>query len=146
MSEDKKAVVRRFAEECWGRGVFEVADELVAEEVVRNGQPVGRSGLIGVIAAIRSAFPDFHTEVEQLIAEGDIVAWRYSSGGVHTGAPLLGTPTSGRVVNWTGTAIVRVIEGRIEEIWDNVDLLAIYTQLGMISAPGSLASNSSSDT
>ena len=142
MSEDEKSVVRRFAEECWGQGVFDVADELVADEVVRNGQPVGRSGLIGVIAAIRSAFPDFHTEVEDLIAEGDRVAWRYSSGGVHTGAPLFGTPPTGRAVDWTGTAIVRVEAGRIEEIWDNVDLLAIYTQLGMISVPGSVAPDS----
>ena len=91
MSEDEKSVVRRFAEECWGQGAFDVADELVADEVVRNGQPVGRSGLVGVIAAIRTAFPDFHTEVEDLIAEGDRVAWRYSSGGVHTGTPLFGT-------------------------------------------------------
>ena len=41
-----------------------------------------------------------------------------------------------------GTAIVRVRAGRIEEIWDNVDLLAIYTQLGMISTPGSVADQS----
>jgi predicted ester cyclase len=117
-------------------------DELVVDQVVRNGQPVGRSGLVGVIAAIRSAFPDFHTEVEDLIAEGDRVAWRYSSGGVHTGAPLFGTPTTGRAANWTGMAIVRVEAGRIEEIWDNVDLLAIYSQLGIISAPGSVAPQS----
>ena len=135
MNEDNKLVVRRFAEECWGQGAFEVADELVADEVVRNGQQVSRAGLIGVVASIRSAFPDFHTEIEDLIAEGDRVAWRYSSGGVHTGAPLFGTPATGRAVNWTGTAIVRVEERRIGEIWDNVDLLAIYTQLGMISAP-----------
>ena len=120
MSEDNKLVVRRFAEECWGQGAFEVADELVADDVVRNGQPVGRAGLSGVVASIRSAFPDFHTEVEDLIAEGDRVAWRYSSGGVHTGAALFGTPTSGRAVNWTGTAIVRVKAGTIEEIWENL--------------------------
>ena len=142
MSEDTKLVVRRFAEECWGQGAFEVADELVADEVVRNGQPVGRAGLVGVVAAIRSAFPDYHTEVEDLIAEGDRVAWRYSSGGVHTGAPLFGTPATGRAVNWTGTAILRIESGRIREIWDNVDLLAIYTQLGMISAPDSAAPES----
>jgi GNAT superfamily N-acetyltransferase len=52
MSEDNKLVVRRFAGECWGQGAFEVADELVADEVVRNGQPVGRAGLVGVIAAL----------------------------------------------------------------------------------------------
>ena len=142
MSEDNKAVVRRFAEECWGKGDFDVADELVAEEVVRNGQPVGRRGLVGVIAAIRAAFPDFQTKVEDLVGEGDKVAWRYSSGGVHTGAPLFGTVAAGHAVNWTGTAIVRVKAGRIEEVWDNVDLFAICSQLGMIAPPGSVVPDS----
>ena len=43
---------------------------------------------------IRAAMPDFHTEIEDLIAEDDRVAWRYSSGGTHTGAPLFGVPAS----------------------------------------------------
>ena len=142
MSGDNKAVVRRFAEECWGKGDFDVADGLVAEEAVRNGQPVGRRGLIGVIAAIRAAFPDFHTKVEDLVGEGDKVERRYSSGGVHMGAPLFGTAAAGHAVNWTGTAIVRVEAGRIEEVWDNVDLFAIYSQLGMVEPPRSVASSS----
>ena len=137
MPEDNKAVVRRFAEECWGQGSFNVADELVADDVVRNGQPVGRAGLVGAIAVIRSAFPDFHTEIEDLVAEDDRVAWRYSSGGLHTGAPLFGTAATGRPVSWTGTAIVRMDAGKVQEIWDNVDLFAIHTQLGTISPPGS---------
>ena len=141
MSGDNKAVVRRFAESA-GKGDFDVADGLVTEEVVRNGQPVGRRGLIGVIATIRAAFPDFHTKVEDLVGEGDKVEWRYSSGGVHTGAPLFGTAAAGYAVNWTGTAIVRVEAGRIEEVWDNVDLFAIYSQLGMVEPPRSVASNS----
>ena len=125
-----------------GQGDFDVADELVAEEVVRNGQPIGRRGLVGVIAAIRAAFPDFHTKVEDLVGEGDRVAWRYSSGGVHTGAPLFGTAAAGHAVKGTGTAIVRVEAGRIEEVWDNVDLFAIYTELGVIAPPGSAAPDS----
>jgi predicted ester cyclase len=127
VSEDNKAVVRRFAEACWDQGDFDVADELVAEDVIRNGQPVGRRGVVGVIAAIRAAFPDFHTKVEGLVGEEDRVAWRYSSGGVHTGAPLFGIAAAGHAVNRTGTAIVRVEAGRIEELWDNADLFAIYT-------------------
>jgi predicted ester cyclase len=92
--------------------------------------------------SLNTAFPDFHTDVEDLVGEGDRVAWRYSSGGVHTGAPLFGTAATGRAVNWTGTAIVRVEAGRIAEIWDNVDLFAIYTQLGKIAAPGPVAPES----
>ena len=125
-----------------GSGDFDVADEIVAERVIRNGQPVGRRGLVGVIAAIRAAFPDFQTKVDDLLGEGDRVAWRYSSGGVHTGAPLFGIVAAGRAVNWTGMAIVRLEAGRIEEVWDNVDLFAIYTQLGVIAPLGSVAPDS----
>ena len=135
MADGTKAIVRRFAEECWASGTLDVADEIVDEYVVRNGQPVGRDGLIGVIAAIRTALPDFHTDIEDLIAEEDKVAWRYSSGGTHTGASLFGVPPTGKHVTWTGTAVLRVHDGKIKEIWDNIDLLTIYTQLG-ISPPG----------
>ena len=136
MGKDNKSVVRRFAQECWGHGRLAVAAELVAEEVARNGQPIGREGLVGVISAIRSALPDFHTDIEDLIAEDDRVAWRYSSGGSHTGESLFGVPAAGTALSWTGTAIVRLDGGEIKEIWDNVDLLAIYTQLGAVSPPG----------
>ena len=112
--------------------LLEIADEVVDEVVVRNGQSVGRAGLVGVIAAIRAAMPDFHTEIEDLIAEDDRVAWRYSSGGTHTGGPLFGVPASAKSINWTGTAILRLDDGVIKEIWDNVDMLAIYAQLGLV--------------
>ena len=132
MDDGNKDVVRRFAEGCSGCGALEIADEVVDEGVVRNGQPVGRAGLVGVISTIRSAMPDLHTEIEDLIAEDDRVAWRYSSGGTHTGTPLFGVPASGKSINWTGTAILRLDNGMIHEIWDNVDMLAIYTQLGLV--------------
>ena len=80
MGDDNKAVVRRFAQECWDRGRLDVADELVAQDVSRNGQPIGREGLIAIIATVRSALPDFHTDIEDMLAEHDKVAWRYSSG------------------------------------------------------------------
>ena len=136
MGDDNKAVVRRFAQECWDRGRLDVADELVAQDVSRNGQPIGREGLIAIIATVRSALPDFHTDIEDMLAEHDKVAWRYSSGGSHTGTPLFGIPITGRDINWTGTAILRIEAGKIQEIWDNVDLLAIHTKLGSVSVPG----------
>ena len=108
---------------------------MVDEAVVRNGQPVGRAGLVGVIAGIRSALPDFRTQIEDRFSEADRVAWRYSSGGTHIGVPLFGVPASGKSIRWTGIAVVRLDDGKIKEIWDNVDMLAIYTQLG-VAPPG----------
>src|SRR4051794_2809987 len=83
----------------------------------------------------RSAPPDYNTHIEDLIAGGDRVAWRYAAGGSHIGGPLLGVPATRNRLTWTGTAVLRLQEGKIEEIWDNVDLLAIYVQLGAVSLP-----------
>lgn len=136
MSTDtNKTIVRRFAEECWGQGDFSALEELIADDIVRNGQPVGREGMKGVIMMVRSALPDLSATIEDLIAEGDKVVWRYTSQGTHQGPPF-GVPPTGKRLTWTGTGTIQVANGRIADIWDNVDMLAIMQQLGAVSMPG----------
>ena len=134
--EENKAVVRRFAEECWMAGKLDVLDEVVTEDLVRSGTPVGRQGMASLITMIRTALPDLTGTITDLIAEGDQVVWRYSSRGTHTGGPLFGVPPTGKVLTWTGTATLRLAGGKITEISDNVDMLAIYQQLGLVAVPG----------
>src|SRR3712207_5071147 len=108
-----KAVVRRFFEESWGRGDMSVVDEVVADEVVRNGERLRRDGMVEVIRGIRAAMPDFETRIEDLIGEGNRVASRYSSRGTHSGEPLLGIPMTGSAISYTGTAMWRLEDGKI---------------------------------
>ncbi len=130
--DENKVVVRRFMEECWGAGGLEVADEVLAEAISRNGQTLGREGMKGFIAMVRTAMPDFRSECEDVLGEGDKVAWRYTSRGTHTGGPLFGVEATGPELTIAGTAILRVVEGRIVEIWDRVDMLPISQQLGLV--------------
>jgi len=59
------------------------------------------------------------------------VVWRYVTRGTHQGA-LLGVLATGKHVEFTGTATLRLAGGKIAEIWDNVDMLTLYQQLGAV--------------
>ena len=129
--EDNKAVVRRFADEVWNRGDLAVLDDLVTRDVTRNGQPVGIDGLRGLVTTIRAGLPDLQGQIVDPIAEGDKVVWRYVTRGTHQG-PLLGVPATGKGVEFTGTATLRLADGQIAEIWDNADALALLQQIGAV--------------
>ena len=94
--EEHKAIVRRFRDECWLARRREVADEVLAETVTRNGQAVGREGMTRFIAMVRAAMPDYQSATEALVAEGDDVAWQYTS---HGTPPVRRSSGSGR---WGG--------------------------------------------
>ncbi len=93
---------------------------------------MGREGMKGFIAMVRAAMPDFRSEAEDVLGEGDKVAWRYTSRGTHTGGPLFGVGATGKELTISGTAILRVSGATIVEIWDRVDMLPIYLQLGLV--------------
>ncbi len=137
--EENKAVVRRFIEECWNAGRLEVADEVLAETIARNGQAMGVEGMRAFIAMVRAAMPDYHSENEDVLCEGDRVAWRYTSRGTHTGGPLFGVQATGKELTISGTAIFSLVGGRIVEIWDRVDMLPVYQQLGLVTPSGPAA-------
>ena len=68
----------------------------------------------------RSAFPDLNVTVEDLVAEGNKVAARWSWGGTHRGE-LMGIPPTSKQVAASGTSIHRIAEGKIVESWFNFD-------------------------
>jgi predicted ester cyclase len=65
---------------------------------------------------LRTAFPDLHFEMEELIAEGDAVAGRLTMSGTHEG-PLMGTPPTGRSVRQDHMHFVRFEDGKAVEHW-----------------------------
>ena len=139
MSEENKAVVRRFFEEVWNNGNFEVADEILAPDFVVNRVPPGippdREGFKQLIAMYRAAFPDLHLDIEDQIAEGDMVVTRFTLHGTHQGE-LMGIPPTNKPITVTGIGINRIVEGRSREIWINFDQYGMLVQLGVIPAPG----------
>ena len=88
-SEQNKVIVRRFFEEPW-KGNLDVVDELTASDYVGHDpalpEPLrGPEGVKEFIATYREGFPDARITVEQQLAEGDLVATRWSARGTHEG-------------------------------------------------------------
>ncbi len=80
---------------------------------------------------LRAAFPDLHQTIEEQISEGDKVAYRWTARGTHQGG-LMGIAPTGNRVTFTGISIARLVDGKIEEIWENHDALGMMQQLRAI--------------
>lgn len=132
-TEENKAMARRFIEEVANRGDFSVVDERIAPDFeVRDAViPVapGPEGVKQVFGAMRSAFPDLHETVEDVLADEDRVMVRWSARGTHQGA-FAGIPPTGNEVTWRGIFILRVANGKFVEMWQLHDQLGLLQQLG----------------
>lgn len=67
--------------------------------------------------AVRSSFPDMEFTVDLLIESGDLVVSNWTVRGTHTGTPFYGVGASGQPVEINGTAILRIVDGKIVEHW-----------------------------
>jgi steroid delta-isomerase-like uncharacterized protein len=85
--------------------------------------------------AMETAFPDLDRKVEDLLAEGDRVAARWTATGTHRGV-FNGIPPTGKVATSSGITIFRIADGRIVEEWGESDTLGLLMQLGAIPSPG----------
>jgi predicted ester cyclase len=83
----------------------------------------------------RSVFPDLRFALEDVIAEGDTVAWRITARGTHQGA-LMGIPPTGKPVAISALVISHFVDSKWAEDWVNIDTLGMLQQIGAIPAPG----------
>jgi steroid delta-isomerase-like uncharacterized protein len=136
-SEQNKAIVRRLFEEPW-KGNLDVVDELTASDYVghdpANPEPLrGPEGVKEFISTYRAAFPDSRITVEQQLAEGDLVATRWSGRGTHEGE-LMGIQPTGKQVTVSGLTISRLVGGKVVEEFQNWDTFGMLQQLDAIPA------------
>jgi len=130
-TEADKALVIRFVDEFWSKGNLAAADELMAPDAVIHQPAVGSvAGLKAFNTAIRAAFPDWYATAEELIAEGDRVAERWTGRGTHRGE-FQGIPPTGKQVAVPGVVFYRVRDGRISEFRGSFDMLSMLQQLGV---------------
>jgi steroid delta-isomerase-like uncharacterized protein len=134
-SEQNKAIIRRLAEEPW-KGNLDVVDELTASDYVghdpANPEPTrGPEGVKEFISTYRAAFPDALITVEQQLAEGDLVATRWSARGTHDGE-LMGIQPTGKQVTVSGLTISRLVDGKVVEEFQNWDTFGMMQQLGAV--------------
>lgn len=145
MAEDKrasdrnKAVVQRFYDEVVNGGDPELIDELLSEDFVDHEEvpsiSADREGVKTFFAMFRAAFPDMEFTVEQMLAEGDLVAAQARVRGTHQGE-FMGVPATGRSIDVQGIDILRFADGRGTAHWGVFDAMAMMQQLGALPGPG----------
>jgi len=139
MSAENKALVRRWFEEVWNQGRAASIDEMLASDAAVHGLGPslrGPSEFKPFQAMYRGAFPDIDLQVDDVLAECDLVAARWSGVGTHQGDGLGFMATSKRA-QFKGLTIVRVRDGKIVEGWNSFDQLGMLQQLGVVTLPGS---------
>jgi steroid delta-isomerase-like uncharacterized protein len=136
-AEENKALVSRFVEEFWNEGNISAADELMAVDAeihMPTGEMVDLDGLKSFAGTFRESFPDWHSTFEELIAEGDRVAERWTGRGTHLGE-LQGIPPTGERVEVPGSVFYRIVDGKIVEFRGQLDMMGLMRQLGAIPSP-----------
>jgi len=108
--EANKAFVQRYVEEPWNKGNVDALDELCAPNFDLEG--IGVEEFKAVIRDFRKSFPDLHFTVEEIIAEGDKVAYRWTARGTHQGEYEDIAPT-GKTITSTGITIIRIVDGKV---------------------------------
>jgi len=137
---ENKAQLRRIYEEMFNQGNLVIADELIAPDFFNHEDPPGMNSrgpesARQVVMMLRTAFPDLHYTIEELVAEGDMVACRMTMSGTHQG-PLMGIAPTGRSVRQQAQMhFVRFRYGKVIEHWAVRDDLGIMRQLGVIPVP-----------
>lgn len=132
--EENKDIVRRY-QEAYNTNQLDALDEVVAVNVITPkimpGVPSGLEGAKAVHRTSLIGMPDFHTEIDDLIAEGDKVVARVTMTGTHTGN-FWGFPATGKAVKFTGIYIARIKDGKIVEHWGEEDGVSLLQQLGVM--------------
>ena len=143
---DNKAIVGRWFKGFWGETYdLGIVDELAAPDMLLQyslHEPRrGHDDIKAFITGFREAFPDLaFSGAADLIAEGDYVVGRWKGGGTHTGPAfsdfLVGSlpAATGRKMQFTGTTVLRIENGKITEEIGLDDGVTALQQLGLIRA------------
>ena len=139
-AEANKAVVREFVEEVQGKHRLELLAELIHPNYVDHVHPAGRSpeGAVDevrdtirrALSGMLRAFPDLEVTIDEQIAEGDRVVTRKTFRGTHQGE-LWGQPPTGKRIEFEVIDIFRVADGKIIELWAQLDVLSLARKLGL---------------
>jgi steroid delta-isomerase-like uncharacterized protein len=135
-TEENKALLRRVWDEVYGQGRLDSLEGFVLDDVIAHepsGDVRGIEDLKRYLAAYLAAFPDTSLTVEDVIAEEDKVVSRYTVRGTHKGTTEEYGPPTGKQTKIEGMTLYHFKTGKVAEMWDSYDNLAVMQQLGIMS-------------
>ena len=123
-----KHLVESLIQELFTKGDLTAVDRYVAPDFVNHdppfpGAPEDAEGFREAGRLMRSAAPDWRSEADHYVAEGDLVVEHFHAHGTHTGE-LLGSPADGEVLRMRGIHIFRIANDKIVERWGCLDFPA----------------------
>ena len=135
MPGESETVMRRWFTEVWNEGRLESVDELFAPDGVAYGLAEGGADDVHgpaefrrFVQAMRAEFHDFRVEIDDVLADGEKVAARWTATARYQGTQF--GPRQGQPVRMTGMTIGRVVDGQIVEGWNVWDIMGMSRQLG----------------
>lgn len=137
--EAMKQKIQWAGEEAWLEGNLDAFDEVYAEDYLWHRPPFpdigGLEALKESVAGMREAYSDLKISYDEMVAEGDTIAYRYTWRGRHTGqSPSLPIPPTGREVELVGTVVVHIAGGKVVEEFEYSDYLGFLQQLDVVPA------------
>jgi C-1 hydroxylase len=130
-AEENKAIMRRIIEEAFNKGNLAVVDEYTAADYIfGDNESKGSETVKQTITRQRTAFPDFHQKLDDIVAEGDIVAHRCTMTGTFNGK-LGEIPPTGKQFTIQLAGFTRFANGKQVQGWIYIDTLSFYKQLGI---------------
>lgn len=135
MSAHNKDIVRRVVEEIWNRGELDIIDEVYHPEYshIDPGNPLvsDLESFRTYVGVLRTAFPDLHVDIDEMICEGDTVAKLWELHATFM-SDFMGIPANNEPVSLTGITVYRLADDRIKECVWGYDNLGLMQQIGAI--------------
>ncbi len=135
--EDNKRVVANFVEVCQNQHNLAAADDIMHPDFVNHYAPAGRpmapasrpaASFQAFYGMLLRAFPDATMEINEQLAERDLVATRKTLRGTHLGE-IWDLPPTGNRVEWEFIDIFRIRDGKLVEHWTHMDFEALRAQM-----------------
>ena len=134
-TEANRSLLRRAWDEVYDQRRLDSIEEFVLDDVIAHepdGDVRGVEEFKRYLATYLAAFPDTSMTVEDVVAEGDKVVSRYTVRGTHKGTTEEYGPPTGKQVVMEGITLYHFKDGKLAEMWDHYDNLAVMRQLGLM--------------
>jgi steroid delta-isomerase-like uncharacterized protein len=134
------AVCRRMFDQVYNQKRPDLIPEFFTEDVVFHAGGADHDVRIGIEAEIErmtmalTGFPDLQLTIDDEIAQGDKVVYRWTVTGTHQGE-FMSIAATGKTIKRSGSAIYRLVNGKIAEFWVFADNLDLMRQLGVLPTP-----------
>ena len=135
---ENEELYRRVTQDAFSKGDLSVIDEVVSSDFQEHepapGVRSGRDGVKDIVGMMRTAFPDLRVRIDETFGVGDQLCARATFMGTNTGS-FMGNPPTGKPVEWEAIDVIRSRDGRIVEHWGQMDMIGLFTQLGLMQMP-----------